>query len=115
MKLEKITAQASFRTPLHLHPQPGIIYVQKETLYCETSDGKSLKVSTGESFPSSQETVHFCENNGDEEMVVFLLPEQVLKAKKQLSQPNKSNVYCLNKKTTIMKGQLAPFTIAWLK
>ena len=28
MKLEKITAQPGFKTPLHLHPQPGIIYVQ---------------------------------------------------------------------------------------
>ena len=34
MKLEKITAQPGFKTPLHLHPQPGIIYVQKGTLYC---------------------------------------------------------------------------------
>ena len=42
MKLEKITAQAGFKTPLHLHPQPGIIYVQKGSLYCETSDGQSL-------------------------------------------------------------------------
>ena len=40
MKLEKITAQPGFKTPLHLHPQPGIIYVQKGTLYCETSDGQ---------------------------------------------------------------------------
>ena len=28
MKLEKITAQPGFKTPLHLHPQPEIIYVQ---------------------------------------------------------------------------------------
>ena len=40
LKLEKITAQYGFKTPLHLHPQPGIIYVQKGTLYCETSDGQ---------------------------------------------------------------------------
>ena len=71
MKLEKITAQAGFKTPLHLHPQPGIIYVQKGTLYCETSDGQSLTVGTGESFASSQDTIHYCKNNGDEEMVVF--------------------------------------------
>ena len=72
MKLEKITAQPGFKTPLHLHPQPGIIYVQRGTLYCEASDGKSLTVGTGESFASSQETVHYCENNGDEEVVVFV-------------------------------------------
>ena len=71
MKLEKITAQPGFKTPLHLHPQPGIIYVQTGTLYCETSDGQSLTVRAGESFASSQDTVHYCENTGDEEMVVF--------------------------------------------
>ena len=71
MKLEKITAQPGFKTPLHLHPQPGIIYVQKGTLYCETSDGQSLTVGAGKSFAASQDTAHYCQNNGDEEMVVF--------------------------------------------
>ncbi len=71
MKLEKITAQAGFKTPLHLHPQPGIIYVQKGTLYCETSEGQSLTLGVGESFASSQDTAHYCQNIGDEEMVVF--------------------------------------------
>ena len=71
MKLEKITAQAGFKTSLHLHPQPGIIYVQKGTLYCETSDGQSLTLGAGESFASSQDTAHYCQNIGDEEMVVF--------------------------------------------
>ena len=71
MKLEKITAKPGFKTPLHLHPQPGIIYVQKGTLYCETSDGQSLTARAGESFASSQDTAHYCQNIGDEEMVVF--------------------------------------------
>ena len=71
MKLEKITAQPGFKTPLHLHPQPGIIYVQKGTLYSQTSDGQSLTLSAGESFASSQDTAHYCQNNGDKEMVVF--------------------------------------------
>ena len=71
MKLEKITAQPGFKTPLHLHPQPGIIYVQRGTLYCETIKGKSLTVVAGESFASSQDTAHYCQNIGDEEMVVF--------------------------------------------
>ena len=71
MKLEKITAQPGFKTPLHLHPQPGIIYVQRGTLYCETSDGQSLTVRAGESFASSQDTPHYCQNNSNEEMVVF--------------------------------------------
>ena len=72
MKLEKITAQPGFKTPLHLHPQPGIIYVQRGTLYCETSDGQFLTVGAGESFASSQDTAHYCQNNGNEEMVVFV-------------------------------------------
>ena len=72
MKLEKIIAQPGFKTPLHFHPQPGIIYIQRGTLYCEASDEKSLTVGAGESFASSQDTVHYCENNGDGEMVVFV-------------------------------------------
>ena len=72
MKLEKITAQPGFKTPLHLHPQPGIIYVQRGTLYCETRNGKSLTVGAGKSFASSQDTVHYCQNSGNEEMVVFV-------------------------------------------
>ena len=72
MKLEKKTAQPGFKTPLHLHPQPGIVYVLTGSLYCETSDRKSLTVGVGESFASSQETIHYCQNNGDEEMVAFV-------------------------------------------
>ena len=70
--LQKITAQPGFKTPLHFHPQPGIVYVVRGTLSCETSNGKSLKVGPGDSFASPQETVHYCENNGDEETVVFV-------------------------------------------
>ena len=71
MKLEKITAKPGYKTPLHFHPQPGIIYVQSGTLYCETSKGQSLTVGPGESFASSQDNVHYCQNIGNEEMVVF--------------------------------------------
>ena len=71
MTLQKITAQPGFKTPLHLHPQPGIIYVQRGTLYWEASDGQSLTTAAGESFASSQDTAHYCQNIGDEEMVVF--------------------------------------------
>ena len=71
MKLEKITAKPGCKTPLHLHPQPGIIYVQRGTLYCKTSDGQSLTVGAGESFASSQDTAHYCQNIGDEQIVVF--------------------------------------------
>ena len=71
MKLETITAQPGFKTPLHFHPQPGIIYVQRGTLYCETSEGQALTIGGGESFASSQNTAHYCQNNGSEEIVVF--------------------------------------------
>ena len=38
----------------------------------KTSDAQFLKVEVGESFASSQDTIHYCENNGSEEMVVFV-------------------------------------------
>ena len=85
MKLEKITAKPGFKTPLHLHPQPGIIYVQKGTLYCETSDGQSLTVGAGKSFASSQDTAHYCQNIGDEEMVVFVSSAGVESTKTTIS------------------------------
>ena len=84
MKLEKITAQPGFKTSLHLHPQPGIVYIQKGTLYCETSDGKSLTVFAGETFASSQDTDHFCKNNDKEEMVVFVSSAGVMGKKTTL-------------------------------
>ena len=88
MKLEKITAQAGFKTPLHLHPQPGIIYVQRGTLYCETSDGQSLTLGAGESFASSQDTLIIVKT-----MVMkrwwFLAPQQELKVKRPLYRLNK--------------------------
>ena len=86
MKLERITAQSGFKTPLHLHPQHRIIYVQKGTLYCETSDGKVLTVGVTESIASSQDTIHFCENNGNEEMVVFVGSAGVKGIKTTISQ-----------------------------
>ena len=72
MTLQKITTQPGFKTPFHLHPQPGIVYVLRGTLYCETSDGKSLKVGPEESFASSQDTVHYCENNSNEEGIFLV-------------------------------------------
>ena len=72
MKLEKIIAQPGFKTPLHFHPQPGIAYVVRGILSCKTNDGKSLQVGPGDSFASPQDTFHYCENNGNEETVVFV-------------------------------------------
>ncbi len=96
MKLEKIIAQRGFKTPLHLHPQPGIIYVQRGTLYCEASDGKFLKVFAGESFASSQDTFHYCKNDGNEEMVVLVASAGV-KGQKTTIPWNKSKVSYLIK------------------
>ena len=70
--LQKITAQPGFKTPLHFHPQPGIVYIIRGTLSCQTKDGKLLKVGPEDSFASPQDTVHYCENNGDVETVVFV-------------------------------------------
>ena len=72
MTLQKITAQPGFKTPLHFHPQPGIVYVVRGTLSCETSDGQVLKVGPGDSFASPQDTIHYCENNGNQETVAFV-------------------------------------------
>ncbi len=72
MTLQKITAQPGFKTPLHLHPQPGIVFVIKGKLFCQTSSGKSITVRAGGSFASSQDTVHYCQNDGDEEGIVFV-------------------------------------------
>ena len=72
MTLQRITAQPGFKTPLHLHSQPGIVYVVKGNLSCGTTDGKQLKVGPGESFASPQETVHYCESVGNESALVFV-------------------------------------------
>ncbi len=72
MTLQKITAQPGFKTNLHSHPQPGIAYVVKGTLYCETSKGQSLNVGPGDSFATPQNSVHFCENDGDEPALIFV-------------------------------------------
>ena len=72
MTLQKITAQPGFKTPLHSHPQPGIAYVVRGSLYCETNNGKSLQAGAGDSFASPQDTVHYCKNVGKDEALVFV-------------------------------------------
>ena len=72
MTLQRITAKPGFKTPLHSHPQPGIAYVVKGTLFCGTNDGQSLKVGPGDSFASPQETIHYCENIGKDEALIFV-------------------------------------------
>ena len=72
MTLQKITAQPGFKTPLHFHSQPGIAYVVKGSLSCETLNDKSLKVLSGESFATSQDTVHYCESVGNQAAIVFV-------------------------------------------
>lgn len=73
MTLQRITAQPGFKTPLHFHSQPGIAYVVKGELICGTIDGQALKVGPGESFAAPQDTVHYCENVGNEAVLVFVV------------------------------------------
>ncbi len=72
MTLQKITAQPGFKTPLHSHPQPGIAYVVRGSLSCGTSDGQLLQVGAGNSFASPQNTIHYCENVGKDEALIFV-------------------------------------------
>ena len=72
MTLERITAQPGFKTPLHSHSQPGIVYLVKGSLSCGTIDGQLLKVGPGESFATPQESVHYCESVGNEAALVFV-------------------------------------------
>tara|TARA_B100000700_G_scaffold97391_1_gene109587 strand:- start:243 stop:683 length:441 start_codon:yes stop_codon:yes gene_type:complete len=72
MTLQRITAQPGFKTPLHFHSQPGIAYLVKGNLSCGTTDGQALKVVPGDSFATSQDTVHYCESVGNEAALVFV-------------------------------------------
>ena len=72
MTLQRITAQPGFKTPFHLHSQPGIAYVVKGELTCGTIDGQILKAGPGDSFATSQDTVHYCESVGNEAALVFV-------------------------------------------
>ncbi len=72
MTLQRIIAQPGFKTPLHFHSQPGIAYLVKGNLSCGTTDGQVLKVGPGESFATSQDTVHYCKSVGNEAAVVFV-------------------------------------------
>ncbi len=72
MTLQRITAQPGFKTPLHVHSQPGVAYVVKGSLSCETLSGKALKVGSGESFATPQDSVHSCESVGNEAALVFI-------------------------------------------
>ena len=49
--------------------------MKKGTLYCETNYGESMETVAGKSFASWKDTVHYCENNGDKELVVFIASE----------------------------------------
>ena len=70
--LQRITAQPGFKTPLHFHSQPGIAYVVKGNLSCETIDGQALKVRPGETFATPQDTIHYCESIGNEAALIFV-------------------------------------------
>ncbi len=73
MTLLKITAPVGFRTPVHLHPQPGVAYVVKGKLYCVVTAENTKVFSAGDSFATtSGETPHYCESIGAEPAVIFV-------------------------------------------
>jgi len=72
MVLQRITAQPGFKTPLHFHPQPGIVYVAQGNLSCGTVDGQSLEVASGESFAASQSQAHYCEVTSNDPALIFV-------------------------------------------
>jgi quercetin dioxygenase-like cupin family protein len=45
---------------------------KKEPFIVKPVTGQWLTLGAGESFASSQDTAHYSQNNGDEEMVVFI-------------------------------------------
>ncbi len=72
MTLQRITVQPGFKTPLHSNHQPSIAQLEKGNISCETSNGKSLKVRTADSFASPQNTIHYCQNVVNDEVLIFV-------------------------------------------
>ncbi len=74
MTLMRMTVPIGFRTPVHVHPQPGVAYVMKGVLECVVTANKTLIVSQGESFATTfGDTAHYCENIGKEESVIIVV------------------------------------------
>ncbi len=71
--LLRIIAPSGFRTPVHTHPQPGIAHVIKGDLECVVKADKTLRVSSGESFPTTAGDVpHYCENIGKQDAILHI-------------------------------------------
>ena len=62
------------KTPVHTHPQPGVVYVEKGWIKCTlTESGRRREFRRGEAFVASTgDTQHACENIGNEDAVVFV-------------------------------------------
>jgi len=73
MTLLRITIPAGFRTPVHIHPQPGVAYVVKGRLECVVKADQTLISGPGDSFATTfGEVPHYCENIGEDEGIVYV-------------------------------------------
>jgi len=62
------------KTPVHTHPQPGVVYVEKGWIKCTlTESGNEREFRRGEALVTSTgDTQHACENIGSEDAVLFV-------------------------------------------
>ena len=73
MTLLRIKVPVGYRTPVHIHPQPGVAFVAKGRLECVVKANKTLIAETGDSFATNFGDVpHYCENIGDDEVLIFV-------------------------------------------
>ena len=72
LRLLKVNIPVGFKTPLHIHPSPMLVYVQQGKL--KHSRGKTINYfRAGESFiESNSGSPHFVENVGKKPAVLFV-------------------------------------------
>ena len=72
MILQKIIAKPGFKTPLHMHPQPGIAHLLKGKLYCGDDNDKKITIVAGDSFGTSQGSIHYCEVISKQKAIILV-------------------------------------------
>ena len=73
MTLLRMRVPSGFRTPVHIHPHPGIAYIAKGKIECVVTATKTLEAKEGDSIPTSYgNTPHYCENIGKEEALIYV-------------------------------------------
>ena len=73
MTLLRITAPVGFRTPVHIHPQPGVAHIVKGKIECVVTADKTSVFSAGDSFATTfGNTPHFCESVGNEPAIILV-------------------------------------------